>query len=296
MDQRPNTVAQQMSHYLDDVLSVKVTTAADYAGVVHRNINPHLGNIRLDQLSTPQVRRWVNTLASKLARNTVRNAFVLLRAPLQVAVNDQIIKRNPTDGVKLPKQADVGEEIGTGLALTPEEAAQFLAAVEGHRLYALYYLALATGMRQAELIGLKWTNVILSGDKPEIRVREQIRPLYGKNIVLPPKCKKSRREIPIDAEIVAVLDDHGREQTEERLRIGDGWREHLLVFPSEVGTALSNRNLIRHFKGALSRAWPPPVREEAITERHRQLLAMHSTTCDTRLGASCWQMARRWWM
>jgi len=91
--------------------------------------------------------------------------------------------------------------------MPPAESNLFLAAVgELHRLYALYFVALSTGLRQCELIGLRWRNVHLvekNGKKPYTAVREEIRKVEGKSTRLPPKSKHSRRDIPLDDETIA---------------------------------------------------------------------------------------------
>lgn len=252
--ERPSTLAQWLTHWLDEVVapSVKATTHEDYAQIVRLYITPRLGKIKLDELRTPDIRRWVNALAEDYASDTVRNAYARLRASLEVAVSDSLIKRNPASGIKLP-----ATERRKAYALTDEEANRLLAAVAGHRLYPLYFLALTTGMRQAELLGLHWLNVILTGDRPEIRIREQLQRVNKQLVFTTPKSKCSVRGIPIDMMIIEVLRAHFATLQGEQDRLGDGWSDQLLVFPSEVGTPISARNLVRHFKAALKRAGLP---------------------------------------
>lgn len=251
VDERSPTLAQWLHHWLEEVIrpSVKATTYEDYGQVVRLYLIPHLGSTRLDALRTPQIRRWVNMLAERYASDTVRNAYARLRAALQVALTDYLIKRNPAIGVKLP-----ATERRPAYALTDSEANRLLAAVAGHRLYVLYFLALTTGMRQGELLGLRWANVNLDGEKPEIRIREQLQRVEKRLQFVPPKSKSSIRTIPIDATIVAVLRAHYAAQQEDRERLGAAWSDQGLVFPSEVGTPINPRNLVRHFKAALIRA------------------------------------------
>jgi hypothetical protein len=121
-----------------------------------------------------------------------------------VVAHDKI-RKNPTDTITLRAFDKVEDEDDQhGYAMTPAEADTFLAAVgELHRLYALYFVALATGMR--------WHNVQLiekDSKPPHIRVREEIRPVERKPMRLPPKSKHSRRDIWLDPLTVTTLQAH----------------------------------------------------------------------------------------
>jgi integrase len=151
---------------------------------------------------------------------------------------------------------------------------------EAHRLYALYFVALATGMRQAELIGLRWRNVQLiekDGKPPHIRVHEEIRPVDGKPTRLPPKSKHSKRDIWLDPLTVTILQAHRVQQHDERMRWRSeipNWNPNDLVFPSEVGTPLGHNNLRLHFKKALKRAYNLPKKKDQWTEAHKKTFAI----------------------
>jgi integrase len=167
------------------------------------------------------------------------------------------LERNPE---KIEQWLSQLEKIG--YALSPDEAQRLLVAVEGHWLYALYYVALRTGMRMSELIGLRRTNIQLvekNGKKPHIRVREQIRDVNGVPTVLKTKNKKTR-DIPLDDDLIAVLTAHFQLLADERERRSKDWHEQMLVFPSSIGTPLGHNNLRRHYKIALKRAKLPNIR------------------------------------
>lgn len=255
-------LAAWMEHWHQNVVKVRATTHEDYGDVIRVRINPFLGRFGLDELERhPElIEQWLSKLEkAEYSHYSIRNAFRLLRAALAVAVARDKLRKNPTDTIKLRKPDDEDDD-PKGYALSPAEALRFLAAVEGHRLYALYYVALRTGMRQAELIGLRRVNLRLDDAQPHIRVREQIRSVAGRRETFKPKTKASRRDIPLDADLVAVLRAHLAALAEERERRGREWKEHLLVFPSEVGTPLGAENLRRHFRAALVRAGLPRIR------------------------------------
>ena len=146
-------------------------------------ISPYLGNLAISDVTTARVRQWfARDLVGKdgklLSFNTRKNCFALLSAAFNLAVNEDLIRKNPCDGVKLVRPE--GEDEYRGYAFNPGECARLLAAAEGYWNYAIVYTALATGMRECELIGLRWNNVTLTGSRPHIRVIEQYKIVRGK--------------------------------------------------------------------------------------------------------------------
>jgi len=279
------TVAAWLEHCNTNVWKVKATTAEHDRDVIRVRIVPFLGRFRLDELAQkPEaIEQWLKELEKKgYAFLSIRNAFRLLRRAFKVAVARDKVRKNPTDTITLRKPDLVeDDEESTGYAMTPAEAEHFLSTVGvEHRLYALYFVALSTGMRQAELIGLRWRHVHLieqNGKGPHIAVREEIRAVGGKPTRLPPKSKHSRRDIPLDVDTIAVLAAHRMRQHDEKMRWRSerpNWNEGDLVFPSEVGTPLGANNLRIHFKKALRRAYNLPKDEAAWTEAHKRTYAI----------------------
>jgi integrase len=279
------TLAQWLDHCHRNIWRVKPTTAEHDGDVIRVRIVPFLGRFRLDELerAPEKIEQWLRELEKDdYAFYSIRNAFRLVRRALSVAVARDKIRKNPTDTVKLRKPDVVeDDDARSGYAMTPAEAERLLAAIgEDHRLYALYFVALATGMRQAELIGLRWKNVQLTeknGKAPRIAIREEIRAVEGKPTRLPPKSKHSRRDIWLDEATIAILAAHHVRQHDERMRWRNerpDWNPDDLVFPSEVGTPLGANNLRLHFKKALRRAYGLPKDKSAWTEAHRRIYAI----------------------
>jgi integrase len=152
------TVEEYMDRWLNDVKdTVRQSTHERYEYAINPHITPALGRIKLKDLTPAQV-RWFyrQRLDSGLAPATVHKMHVVLHKALKAAVSDGLIPRNPTASLKLPRI--IREEIDP---LDQEEARQLLTAACGDRLEALYVLALNTGMRQGELLALKWEDVDL---------------------------------------------------------------------------------------------------------------------------------------
>ena len=122
--------------------------------------------------------------------------------------------------------------------------AQFLAAARGDRLFALFAVGVAVGLRKGELAGLRWEDVDL--DQGLVHVRQTIQRVYGVGMVTgPPKSARSRRDVPLPVYAGVALKEHRTRQLEERLAMGRYWIDSGLVFTTTIGTGLDPRNLTR---------------------------------------------------
>ena len=141
---------------------------------------------------------------------------------------------------------------------TPEQANTFLDSIKGHRLEALFVMALTLGLRRGELLGLHWSDVDLDG--ATLRVNYGLQRFDRKLHLMESKTEKSRRVLPLPSLLVAGLRTHRTRQLEERLALGSDWQETGLVFVSTVGTPLEPRNLNRTFDALLENAKLPRIR------------------------------------
>jgi integrase len=138
----------------------------------------------------------------------------------------------------------------TGIGITPlspEQTRVILEAARGNRLEALYVLAIYTGMRQGELLALRWEDVDLEAGV--LRVRGT-------------KTARSRRTVKLSQTALEALTGHLTRQLGEEIdRASDSWRENGLVFATEIGTPLNRHNLTqRSFWPLLERAGLPRIR------------------------------------
>jgi integrase len=132
-----------------------------------------------------------------------------------------------------------------------------LSAASGERLEALYVLAVHTGMRQGELLALKWPDVDLKSGR--VSVRRTITKSGGHLLLGEPKTAKSRRTITLTAGSLNALRAHRKRQLQEMMERAGLWQDHGLVFASEAGTLINPTNLRRrHFASLLKRAELPP--------------------------------------
>ena len=138
--------------------------------------------------------------------------------------------------------------------LLPQQTLAFLKSVEGNRLKCLYLLAVTTGMRQGELLGLEWASIDLQEGCLTVKAA-----LYHKRLV-EPKTDASRRTIRLAPEMVTALKQHRSRQGAERLLAGPRWPDSDIVFTTSIGTPMNGANLRRSFRRRLKAAGLPQVR------------------------------------
>jgi integrase len=265
------TLAQFLRVWLEDVVrpEVKPSTAADYTYIVDRYIIPHLGRIRLCDLGVAHVRRWLNTLRTQkviiktkkkpqgeprvLSASTIHSAYGRLRTALGVALLERLVIENVAALVEPPEV-----EPREMHPFTAGQARTLLSEVASDRLYTLYLIELTLGLRMGELLGLRWVD--LDWAAGTLKITQQVRLVKNAVTITSPKTKKSRRLLPLNEDILVALRLRYQQYLEERQLPDHQWEEHGLIFPSEVGTPINPRNMLRAFKRLLKRAKLPNIR------------------------------------
>ena len=146
------TLKQFLEKWLADVVrpAVRPKTYIFYRDHIRLHIEPALGKKRLEKLTPADVQRFVNDrLRSGLSPQSIRHIISTLRAALNIAVKWQLVYRNVAALVTLPRIQKEEMKI-----FTPDDAKTFLDSFKGHRLEALFIMALTLGLRRGELLGL----------------------------------------------------------------------------------------------------------------------------------------------
>jgi integrase len=235
---------------------VRLTTYQGYERICRLHITPSLGCIRHKDLTAVHVRGlYRERLKAELAPRMVQLGYVTLHKAFKQAAMDGLILRNVTEAVKAPRPEK--KEVRP---LSPEQARTLLEVVKGDRLEALYVLATTTGMRQGELLGLKWEDIDL--EVGTLQVRRTLSTRVGRGFSFsPPKTAKGRRSIKLPELAKSSLRRHRKAQLEERMKLAGLWEDNGLVFTTRVGTPVSRQELItRSFKPLLSKAGLPDIR------------------------------------
>jgi len=250
------TTGKFLDGWLEDVVraTVRPRTYVSYEQTVRLHLRPTLGRTVLSKLRPQQVQALLNAkLASGLSPRSVGIIHAVLRTALNQAVQWDTVPRNVATLVQPPRapRAEIHP-------LSPEQARSFLDAVRGDRLEALYSVGLALGLRQGEILGLRWSDVDLEAGT--IRVAQALQRVNGRLEFVEPKSQTSRRTIPLPATVARALRAHRSRQLEDRLAAGARWHDSDLVFTTALGTPLDSRNVTRRFQAALERAGLPRLR------------------------------------
>ena len=147
------------------------------------------------------------------------------------------VARNVRTGTPRPRRFE---------PLTAKEARAFLTAASGHRLQPLFELALHTGLRQGELLGLRWEDLDLTGGTASIR-RTLQRTNTADLTALPTKTQSSERRIALPTRCLRSLEQHRNHQRQERDAAGAGWKDSGYVFTRPNGAPIEGATLTRHF-------------------------------------------------
>lgn len=278
---------QFLSRWLEDSVkpSVKIKTFENYSRQVRVHIGPSLGNVRLSKLSAQHLQRFYRQMLDLgLASGSVERQHSIIHRALSQALSWNLVARNVADLADPPRPNP--KEM---LPLSSEQAAQFLKAARSDRFFALYCLAISTGMRQAELLGLTWPDVEFGS--ATLHVHQQL--IYSPGLGFSfsePKTAKSRRAIDIPAFAVEALREHRKRQLEDRLKTGSLWEDHDLVFANEVGRFVERGNLVRRsFLPLLEKAGLPRIRFHDLRHTAATILlkqGTHPKVVQERLGHS----------
>jgi len=203
------TVAEYLGKWLEDYCKANLAprTTEGYESIVRCHLIPALGKIPLTQLKPEHLQSlYSKGLSAGLSHRTIRYIHTTLHKSLQTAVKLGMLLRNPTDAVEPPRVQH--REMRT---MNEPDIHIFLEFAKSTPYYALFYLALFTGMRRSELLGLRWCDVDLILCQLSItRALHQLQD--GSRIFSQPKTAKGRRLISLSPSTAIVLREHWEQQ------------------------------------------------------------------------------------
>ena len=268
------TVQQFVVRWLETARpTLEYSTFVRYEEYMRIHVVPALGRIRLARLSAQNIQElYSGKLADGLSPTTVRHLHTVLHRALRQAVRWGLVSRNVTEMVDPPRMVKSHHQ-----ALTADQAKHFLVSVREDQMEALYVLAIMTGMRLGELLGLHWHEVDL--DKETLQVRSQLK---RGGVLGSPKTDSSRRQLNLPAIAIEALRRQRTRQFQERFEAGAIWSESDLVFTNSVGNAINPANLRnRSFIPLLNRARLPIIRFHDL--RHSTATLLLSLECNPKV-------------
>ncbi|GGS38223.1 tyrosine-type recombinase/integrase [Deinococcus knuensis] len=272
------TLKDWSAEYLQNAKGrLKAGTYQSYELNIRLYVLPHLGNIRLEKLTARDVTHMINALAEQKGVRTSQYARMLVSLMLNYAVALDVIPRNVAKNTKPPKA-----ERKEMLFWEPPEIRTFLQHVKGHRLESLFHLALSTGMRKAELLGLRWSD--LNGDTLSIR-QTVVRIAYTPTIQTP-KTDAGTRDIILDPTTLTHLQARRADWETERdlaAQTGTPWPDHDLIYPDRNGQPLMPWRIDHHWRALRDSCPVTPIRFHDL--RHTYATLAIASGMDVRMLA-----------
>jgi integrase len=251
------TVKQFLEYWLEDVEkpAVRLNTYVNNRVVVHKHLVPGLGHIKLQKLTASQLQSFY---AKKLKEGTSVSRIVRFNAVLHKALDHarriKLVGMNVTEDVELPRL-----ERHEAHVLVPEQVQLLLQKADERGLDALIALAVVTGMRKGEILGLHWTDIDFARGTLQVSRTLNYFPHYG-FVEGKPKTRASERSIMLPQFLVDLLRKHRASQLEARLKLGVAWVDRDLVFCSKNGDFVKYTTLLCQFYKLLEDAGLPRVR------------------------------------
>ncbi|WP_371640277.1 tyrosine-type recombinase/integrase [Streptomyces virginiae] len=269
-----STIGDHLTYWLNSVAvhQLRENTHTRYATCIRLHLIPGLGTKKIARLTAKDVRTFLDRLRitcqcctqgldterkaccaigeccrKQLSPSTVAYVHSVLKSALEHAVREDELPRNVARNVKTaaPRPRRFRPLTGT-------EARLFLNAARADRLHALYELALRTGLRKGELLGLHWEDLDLTTGTASVR-RSLQRTRTGGLTHLPTKTRASERRIALPTECRHSLKEHRKRQDKEFETAASAWRDSGLVFTTPTGRPLDPANLTRRFRSFLDR-------------------------------------------
>jgi integrase len=246
-----NTTQVSLSEFMEKWLSVHASrlrrkTGPQYQQITRDYILPYLGKYKLKDLRLDHIESVYRSLLKKgVGSRTVRYAHSILHRCLNDAQKRGLLGYNPAHGAVIPRA-----EHHEMYFLDEDQVMRFLLATKESRYEALYHLAVKTGMRQGELLGLKWSD--LDWKKGILRVQRQLQRINNQGLLFSqPKTKTGNRSIQLGEQTLQTLRTHLEKQRLEQAFANQNWRDEGLIFATPIATPTDPRNLIRDYKRVL---------------------------------------------
>jgi integrase len=269
------TLGQYLGDWLDDVKgTLAYSTWKSYESYVRLHIVPQIGNIRLRNLSATHVNQVMRQMEeSRLAPRSRNYARAVLRKALNDAVDSDLVASNAAAKARSVRQRS--QQIGP---LSPDEVVTLLKHTRNHWLGPLIHVAIATGLRQGELLGLRWIDVDFDG--PSITVRNSLSRIDGTFQFTPPKTEKSARTVFLDPSAVQALRRQREQQEQAKLVAGD-WEDWGLVFSTTKGTPQYASNVTHRVQKLMEAAGVP--RRTFHNLRHSAASLLYANGADIKM-------------
>jgi len=251
------TFNQVAAHWIECGISEKVrqSTANGYVDIFDRYLKPFLGHRPIAEIDINEIDLWLLHLKKiGLSASTRKKARQTCNTIFKFAIRKRLALQNPVVDSQVP-----ADEPGTSTQVQPplslREANAYITYFRNTELDLFIYLALFTGMRRGEIIGLNWSDIDIEALTLSIKRTAKETTLKRSDgtsktelVLNPPKTSHSKRKIPIENEVLHALRRQQNKQRKQKLKAGAAWQESDAVFTTEIGTRAYPSNIYKRYR------------------------------------------------
>lgn len=263
------TLAEFLAYWLEKQAKkvLRESTFSIHNMVIQSRIIPEIGHLPLKDLHPLHISDFYDTLSNEEYSNDyIRYIHNILKKSLKKAVAWELISKNIMDHVDPPRLK--AKDISTW---TMEESNTFMESAKENKFYIVFLLALYTGMRRGEILGLRWKHVDF--ENRNLSVTQTLYRTREKGLIFQePKTKNAKRQIALPGFVIEELKKHKLEQNKIKLALGAGYQDHQLVNCYEDGRPIDPRNILKHFERVTQKAGVPRLRFHDLRHTHATIL------------------------
>jgi integrase len=277
----------QFSQYIKEWLRTKRNISQETEELYHyffkKHIIPSLGHIQLSKITAHHIELFITDLHNaKLAKSTIRRIFSVANAALNAAAKKDLINSNPCNKIEKPKAQQHRDLI----IWEPGFVGKFLHSTRNKsRHWIAAYLAIMTGMRQGEILGIRWSDIDF--ENKTINIQQTV---TSKRRIKPgAKNKSSIRSVAISSETIRELKDHRELIISERLKEGENYLKNDLVVCTSFGGPVTSRNIQKAWVRFIEITKAPKITFHDLRHTHAALMikqGVHIKVVSERLGHS----------
>lgn len=268
IDSRNINVRQYFNYWYEQHCLSKLspTTYESYRRNLDNYILEELGHIKLEDLQPMHLQSFYTKCSKKgLSNKTILYFHRIIHCALKQGMKWQFITRNVADCVDTPKPKKY-----KAMFLDDNQVADLINAITHTDLYIPVMIAIATGMRRGEILGLIWNNVDL--ENGIIKVTQALYPTKDGLTILPPKTENSIRNISISLTLINILKDYKNKQDKIKERLGENYIDNNLVCCTIEGKAINPTTFNHKFHKLLEYNNLPLIRFHDLRHSHASLL------------------------
>lgn len=261
------TLGNFIQEWLKEVkLNVAVSTYQNYISFDKCHIKPRLGDFRIQKIEPIIIQKFIYDLVEEtsLSSNTVKKVIDMLKVVFKKAVSLKLVKENPVLDVTLPKRNNLEMK-----AWETEQIECFIQHSKKHRYYTVYLIALLTGMRKGEILGLRWKDIDFENKIIYIR---QIYDLNAKQFKVGAKTNAGVRPIHIPDVLIEQLKKERVSVVGHRLKQGQNYNDYDLVVCTRYGNPLDSATLSKKLKNQAVKLGLPIIRFHDLRHTHVTML------------------------